>query len=67
MTSRQYKRALATLRLSQREAADLLGVSHRTSAGYALGEHPIPKPVAQLLALHLKRFNSESANDRHQS
>lgn len=65
MTSHQYKRALAALGLSQRAAGDLLGVSHRTSAGYAIGEHPIPKPVAQLLTLHLKQ--SESTDDRHQS
>jgi hypothetical protein len=54
MTSHQYKRAIKTLGLTQREAANLLGVCHRTSAGYAIGEHPIPKPIAQLVTLHLK-------------
>jgi hypothetical protein len=59
MTSHQYKVALKTLGLSQREAGDLLGVCHRTSAGYAIGERPIPKPIAQLLALHLKQIGSK--------
>lgn len=50
MTSNQYRSALKRLGLSQGSAAKLLGVSVRTSNGYANGGK-IPKPVGKLLEL----------------
>lgn len=54
MTSNQYRAALKTLDLSQHRAAALLGLAPRTSAGYALGEYPVPPTVATLLRLLVK-------------
>ena len=54
MTPTQYKTAIARLGLSQERAGDWLGVSPRTSQGYALGEYPVPEPVAKLLRLVVK-------------
>ena len=51
MTANQYRAVLEQLELSQARAGKMLGVSGRTSAGYATGEHPIPEPVARLLRL----------------
>lgn len=51
MTPNQYKTAIATLGLSQERAGDWLGVGRRTSQGWALGEYPVPEPVAKLLRL----------------
>ncbi len=48
MTSTQYREAIARLGLSQGQAATFLGVSIRTSHGWANGD-PIPKAVAMLL------------------
>lgn len=51
MTANQYRAALKTLDLSQEAAGDWLGVGRRTSQGWALGERPVPEPVAKLLRL----------------
>jgi transcriptional regulator with XRE-family HTH domain len=50
MTPTQYRAALQQLGLSQREAAQMLGISLNSSNGYANGR-PIPEPVARLLRL----------------
>jgi len=54
MTPTQYKAALKALELSQQRAGDWLGIGRRTSQGYALGEYPVPEPVAKLLRLMVK-------------
>ena len=54
MTPTQYKTAIKTLGLSQERAGDWLGIGRRTSQGYALGESPVPEPVAKLLRLCVK-------------
>lgn len=54
MTPHQYKAAIKALGLSQQRAGDWLGIGRRTSQGYALGEYPVPKPVAKLLRLCVK-------------
>ena len=54
MTSNQYRKALEQLELSQHRAAEFLGVSPRTSQGYALGEYPVPQSIAMLLRLMIK-------------
>lgn len=54
MTPLQYKAAIKTLGLSQERAGDWLGIGRRTSQGYALGEHPVPEPVAILLRMCLR-------------
>ncbi len=50
MTPAQYRAAIAALGLTQAGAAEFLGVSLRTSHGYANGQ-PIPKAIGLLLAL----------------
>jgi hypothetical protein len=60
MTPTQYKAALKALGLSQHLAGDWLGIGRRTSQGYALGEYPVPEPVAKLLRLCVKlKLNPE--------
>lgn len=54
MTSNQYRKALEALELSQVRAAEFLGVSSRTSQGYALGEYPVPEAIAKLLRLMIR-------------
>lgn len=54
MTADQYRKALEKLGLSQAKAGEFLGVSLRTSQGYALGEYPIPEGYAKLLRLMIK-------------
>lgn len=54
MTAKQYRDAIARLGLSQHKAAAWLGVSPRTSQGWALNETPVPEPVAKLLRLVLR-------------
>lgn len=54
MTPNQYKTALKALGLSQERAGDWLGIGRRTSQGYALGEYPVPEPVAKLLRLAIR-------------
>jgi hypothetical protein len=46
MTKDDYRAALAALGLSQVAAAKVLGIADRTSRAYALGERPVPEPVA---------------------
>lgn len=53
MTSNQYRAALAALDLTQAGAAEFLGISIRSSHGYANGE-PIPEAIAKLLRLMVK-------------
>jgi DNA-binding XRE family transcriptional regulator len=53
MTANQYNSALAALGLTQASAAKFLGVSIRTSHGYANG-NPIPEGYAKLLRLMVK-------------
>lgn len=60
MTAPQYRTAIKTLGLSQERAGDWLGIGRRTSQGYALGEYPVPEPVAKLLRLCIKlKLNPE--------
>lgn len=54
MTPAQYKAAIKRLGLSQERAGVWLGIGKRTSQGYALGEYPVPEPVAKLLRLVIK-------------
>jgi hypothetical protein len=54
VTSAQYKAAIKALGLSQERAGDWLGIGRRTSQGYALGEYPVPEPVAKLLRLCIR-------------
>lgn len=54
MTPTQYKAAIKALELSQERAGDSLGISPRTSQGYAIGEYPVPEPTAKLLRLCVK-------------
>ena len=53
MTKSQYRAALAELGLTQEQAAALLGISIRSSHGYANGA-PIPEPTAKLLRLVIR-------------
>lgn len=53
MTPNQYRNHIAALGLSQQGAADFLGVSLRTSHGWANGD-PIPEAVAKLLRLMVR-------------
>lgn len=54
MTANQYRKAIEALDLSQARAGEFLGVSLRTSQGYALGEYPVPEAAAKLLRLMIK-------------
>lgn len=54
MTPTQYKAAIKALGLAQEPAGIWLGIGKRTSQGYALGEYPVPEPVAKLLRLCVK-------------
>jgi hypothetical protein len=54
MTPTRYKAAIKALELSQERAGDWLGIGRRTSQGYALGEYPVPEPIAKLLRLCVK-------------
>jgi hypothetical protein len=54
MTPNQYKAALKALGLSQERAGDWLSIGRRTSQGYALGEYPVPEPIAKLLRLMVR-------------
>jgi hypothetical protein len=54
MTPTQYKAAIHALGLSQERAGLWLGIGKRTSQGYALGEYPVPEPIAKLLRLMVK-------------
>lgn len=54
MTPNQYRKALEALKLSQVRAGAFLGISSRTSQGYALGEYPVPEAIAKLLRLMVR-------------
>jgi hypothetical protein len=54
MTPTQYRTDIKARELSQERAGDWLGIGRRTSQGYALGEYPVPEPVAKLLRLCVK-------------
>jgi hypothetical protein len=54
MTPNQYRKALEALEMSQARAAEFLGVSLRSSQGYALGEYPVPEAAAKLLRLMVR-------------
>ena len=54
LTPTQYRAAIAKLGLSQERAGLWLGIGKRTSQGYALGERPVPEPVAKLLRLMVR-------------
>lgn len=53
MTPTQFRAALDRLSLTQGEAATLLGVSLRTTHGYANGE-PIPRSISLCLQMLLQ-------------
>ena len=55
MTATQYKAAIKQLGLSQVAAGRWLGISKRQSQSYAIGEYPVPQPVAMLLRLCIKQ------------
>jgi hypothetical protein len=60
MTPTQYRTAIRALGLSQERAGLWLGIGKRTSQGYALGEYPVPEPIAKLLRLIVKlKLNPE--------
>jgi transcriptional regulator with XRE-family HTH domain len=54
MSPNQFRAALAALGLSQGAAASFLGISIRTSAGYASGERAVPEGYAKLLRLMVR-------------
>jgi len=54
MSKTQYRAHIEALGLSQQRAGEWLGVGKRTSQGWALGETPVPGPVAKLLRLMVK-------------
>ena len=54
MTPAQYRTAIDRLGLSQVRAAEFLGISIRTSHGYARGEYPVPHSVSILLNLMIE-------------
>ena len=66
MTRDEYRAALKALRLTQHGAAPALGISPRMSQSYALGEWPVPEPIAKLLKLMLERKSPHGLrrNDR---
>ena len=51
MSALEFRGILARLELSQLAAAQLLGVSHRSAQGWALGQVQIPAATAILLRL----------------
>jgi len=54
LTPHRFRTILTKLKLTQVQAAHVLGVTARTARRYALGETPIPNPVAKLLLLMLQ-------------
>ncbi len=55
MTKHDYRTTLEALGLGQVAAAKVLGIADRTSRAYALGERPVPEPVALALRLLIER------------
>jgi hypothetical protein len=62
MTKHDYRTALETLGLSQIAAAKVLGIADRTSRAYALGERPVPAPVALALRLLIEKRKKRKAS-----
>jgi hypothetical protein len=62
MTKHDYSTALETLGLSQIAAAKVLGIADRTSRAYALGERPVPAPVALALRLLIEKRKKRKAS-----
>lgn len=54
MTPTLFRKAIATMGMSQGEAAIFMGVTRRTVNGWANGE-PIPKTVEVLLSIMVDR------------
>jgi len=54
MSMKEYRTAIDRLGLTQAAAADFLGISHRQSRAYALGEFKVPKSIAVLLRLMIR-------------
>lgn len=63
MTANQYRAMLKALALTQGDAAHFLGVSIRTSNGWANNTTPIPVAVDKLLRL-TAQLNSAGLRDR---
>jgi DNA-binding XRE family transcriptional regulator len=53
MTNEQYRKAIAKLGMTQGQAAKFLGVSIRTSNGFA-NDRQIPEALAKLLRLMVR-------------
>jgi DNA-binding transcriptional regulator YiaG len=51
MSKEEYRSLLEQLELNQRTAADVLGITLKTSQNYANGVHEIPLATAKLLRL----------------
>jgi hypothetical protein len=62
MTKHDYRTALETLGLSQIAAAKVLGIADRTSRACALGERPVPAPVALALRLLIEKRKKRKAS-----
>jgi hypothetical protein len=54
MTANQYASAIEKLGLNQVTASRFLGISIRTSHGYANGETPVPEAIGKLLRLMIR-------------
>jgi hypothetical protein len=66
MTKDDYRAALAALGLSQIAAGKVLGIADRTSRAYALGERPVPEPVALALRLLIEKQHRKRRVRRRQ-
>lgn len=55
MEADEIRRILDKLDLTQREAAEALGVGHRTVQAWCIGERPVSEPAAKLLRLWSRR------------
>lgn len=54
MNGTQFRKAIATLDMSQGEAATFLRITIKTSNNYANDKYPIPEGTAKLLRLMIK-------------
>jgi hypothetical protein len=55
MSTTAYKKAIEQLGLTQEGAGDVVGLSPRQAQRVVGGHAPVPRPVAKLLTLILKR------------
>jgi hypothetical protein len=55
MTGKQYRKAVASLGLTLTSAADMFGVTRKTSNRWAAGKSPVPQSTAMLLELMLNK------------